>query len=132
MTLKTNGTIDLTVEEYVKLISMVNVSTTKINVVNITNEMTSVKRGPGRPRKNTQQSEAVNPIDWLKKKEDVLHENIHKCKGWKCLNGRKDRSANTHKFYISLEFYLKLFVFLLHLSLFHKRKLRSFSPLHLV
>ena len=104
MTLKTNGSIDLTVEEYVKLISMVNVSTTKVNVVNNTNETTRVKRGPGRPRKNTQQVEVVNPIDWLKKKEDVLHENIHKCKGWKCLNGRKDRSANTHKFYISLEF----------------------------
>lgn len=97
------GTIDLTVEEYVKLIGMLNVSTTKVNVVNNTNETTPVKRGPGRPRKNTQQAEVVNPIDQLKKKEDVLYENIHKCKGWKCLNGRKDRSANTHKFYKNLE-----------------------------
>ena len=98
-----NGTIDLTVEEYVKLIGMLNVSTTKVNVVNNTNEMSPVKRGPGRPRKNTQQAEVVNPIDLLKKKEDVLYENIHKCKGWKCLNRRKDRSANTHKFYKNLK-----------------------------
>ena len=103
MKVNIKGTIDLTVEEYVKLIGMLNVSTTKVNVVDNTNETTPVKRGPGRPHKNTQQTEVVNSIDQLKKKEDVLYENIHKCKGWKCLNGRKDRSANTHKFYKNLE-----------------------------
>jgi len=97
--------IDLTPEEYVKLISKMDVSAANVNVVvKDANDTVPVKRGPGRPRKNSQQVEVVNPIDWLKKKEDVLHENIHKRKGWKCMNARKDRSANTHKFYVSQDF----------------------------
>lgn len=66
-----------------------------------------VKRGPGRPRKNplpVQETEAADPLGWLKRKEDVVLQNVKKRGGWKCANPRKDRSQNTHKFYVSLDF----------------------------